>query len=222
MIILTHFFVFIRVLEATSVNNFPYQGIEINVSDENYKSLDKMYNGIYKKIYELVGIEMLEKNDILESLQNNFVNMVNSFRANQGNLPKCIQEAFNKFLNEIKTPYQNGKPKATIEWKLYDDRPGRSSYDRSKYNKDYDDFYFQDVNSSTITVNGWDFNIGSNCGGNKRDIYFFLRVPSCNFVAKNKSVGKRIKLNGGSRVTSSDISLMTGIFKVTNLFNIGK
>jgi len=36
------------------------------------------------------------------------------------------------------------------------------------------------------------------------------------------SAEKRIKLNGGSRMILSDISLMLEIFKVKNLFNIGK
>ena len=125
-------------------DTYPYEGLKIEVDDAHYQMLYKMYNdSLINKIYTTAKIQFTKKDRMFESLQKNFVNMVNSFRANQGNLPRCVQDAFNKFLNEIKTPYQNGKPRATIEWKIYDDRPGRGSYDRSKYNKDYDDLYFQ-------------------------------------------------------------------------------
>ncbi len=148
-----------------SSKDFPYDGLSIYVPQEHYNKIVDMYKGIYNPIYVSSKISLIQKNDILESLKDNFKKMVDSFKANQGNLPKCLQDAFNAFLNEINTLDQNGKPRAAIEWKIYDDRPGSGAYDRSKYNKDYDDFYFQDVNSSKVTFNGWEFNIDSNCGG---------------------------------------------------------
>ena len=146
-----------------SIDN-DYKGLSIIIKEKHYAMIYEMYKE-REYLYKSAKISSLNIDKMLESLYNNFEDMVNSFMANKNNLPKCIQDALNAFLNEIKTLDKNGKPRATIEWKIYDDRPGRGAYDRSKYNKDYDDLYFQDVNGSKVTVNGWDFNINSNCGG---------------------------------------------------------
>lgn len=144
------------------------KGLSIKINEDHFKMLYQMYIA-GEPFYKSAKIKEPKIKDIQKSLQNNFADMVNSYKANKSNLPKCVQDAFNTFLNEIKTPDKNGKPKVTIEWKIYDDRPGRSVFDRSQYNKDYDDFYFQDVNNSKITVNGLDFTINSNCGGRVYD-----------------------------------------------------
>ncbi len=134
--------------------DYDYKGLSITVNKDHFKLLYGMYSD-WESLYKLAKINEPSIKNMQESLQKNFKDMVNSFMANKGNLPKCVQDAFNAFLNEINTLDQNGKPRAAIEWKIYDDRPGRGAYDRSKYNKDYDDFYFQDVNSSKVTFNGW-------------------------------------------------------------------
>ncbi|MCP4147199.1 MAG: hypothetical protein GY757_05560, partial [bacterium] len=132
-----------------------YPHLIIKIEDIEYNKIKKMFkkNPDNKKS----GLVPLEKEDIEDGLQKNFIKMVDTFNANKSSLPHCLQEAFEKLFEELK----NGPKPAVINWKV-------------AKTKKYVDFHFQDAKNGTIFVKDGKLSIGngttvffkeSNCGG---------------------------------------------------------